>query len=78
MPQSRKRHGHHEYRRPSDIPTKQRTKGRITWAILFGIFGLMVGFFASGDNYLALIIAAILGAVIGYVIGKNMEKEASH
>ena len=78
MPKSRKRHGHHEYRRPSDIPAKQRTKGRVTWAILFGIFGLLVGFFAAGDNYPALVISVLLGAAIGYMIGKNIEKEASH
>ena len=78
MPQSRKRHGHHEYRKPADIPAKQRTRGRITWAILLGVFGLLVGFFAGGDNYIALAIGALIGAVIGYAIGKNMEKEASH
>lgn len=78
MPQSRKRHGHHEYRKPSDIPAKQRTKGRITWAILFGVFGLLISFFAAGSNYIALVIGAFLGAAIGYVIGRNMEKEASH
>jgi lipopolysaccharide export LptBFGC system permease protein LptF len=77
MPQSRKRHGHHEYRKPSDIPSRQRTKGRITWAILFAVFGLLVAFFAAGDNYTVLIAGAILGAAIGYVIGKNMEKEAA-
>jgi len=78
MPQSRKRHGHHEYRKPSDIPAKQRTKGRATWAILFGVFGLLVGFFAAGDNYIVLAVGALLGAIIGYMIGRNMEKEASH
>ena len=78
MPQSRKRHGHHEHRKPSDIPARQRTKGRITWARLFGVFGLLIGFFAAGENYTAVSIAALLGAVIGYMIGKNMEKQASH
>ncbi|MGN6399792.1 MAG: glycine zipper domain-containing protein [Flavisolibacter sp.] len=78
MPQSRKRPGHHEYRKPADIPARQRTKGRTTWAILFGVFGLIVSYFAAGDNYVALIIGALIGALIGYVVGKNMEKEASH
>ena len=76
MPQSRKRHGHHEFHQPSPVPAKQRTKGRITVAILFAVFGLIVGFFAAGDNIIALIIATILGAVIGYIIGKNMEAAA--
>jgi len=76
MPQSRKRPGHH-FQKPSDIPAKQRTKGRITWAILFGVFGLLLGYFAS-DSYILLITGALIGALIGYFIGKNMEKEASH
>jgi len=75
MPQSRKRHGHHQYHKPAAIPAKQRTKGRITWAILLGVFGLIVSFFAAGDNYVALLIGALLGACIGYIIGKSMEKE---
>jgi hydrogenase/urease accessory protein HupE len=41
------------------------------------VFGLLVAFFAAGDNYTVLIVGAILGAAIGYVIGKNMEKEAA-
>jgi hypothetical protein len=76
MPQSRKRHGHHAYQKPADIPAKQRTKGRITWAILFGVFGLLVVLFAAGDNYIILVLGALFGAAIGYMIGKNMEKGA--
>lgn len=76
MPQSRKRPGHHEYRKPSAIPAKQRTKGRIVLAILFAVFGLLVGFFASSGNYIALVVGALAGAVIGYIVGKNMEKDA--
>ncbi len=76
MPESRKRHGHHPYRKPAAVPARQKTKGRITWAILFGVFGLLIAFFATGGSYLALVIGALLGAGIGYMIGKNMEKEA--
>lgn len=76
MPQSRKRHTHHPAK-PSGIPASQRTKGRITWAVLFAVFGLLVGFFAAGDNYVGLIIGAGIGALIGYFIGKNMEQAAS-
>ena len=76
MPESRKRPGHH-YQQPSDIPSRQRTKGRIIWAILFAVFGLVITFFAAGDNYLVLIIGAVIGGLIGYVIGKSMEQSAS-
>jgi len=73
MPQSRKRPGHHEFHKPSPIPSKQRTKGRYTVAILFAVFGLIVGLFAASDNILVLIIATLIGALLGYIIGKNME-----
>ena len=76
MPQSRKRRGH-QYQKPSDIPASQRTKGRIIWAILFAVFGAVLAFFAAGDNWIILIIAALVGALIGYAIGKNMERAAS-
>ncbi|MGZ5285877.1 MAG: glycine zipper domain-containing protein [Flavisolibacter sp.] len=75
MPESRKRPGHHEYKKPSDIPASQRTKGRIVWAILFGVFGLLIGFFASGST-IALIVGTLIGAAIGYALGLKMEKDA--
>ena len=77
MARSRKRHGHHEYHQPSAIPARQRTRGRTIWAILFGVFALIMAFFAVGNNYVVLVIAALIGAGIGYVIGKTMEQDAS-
>ena len=77
MPQSRKRPGHHPHQQPSAIPARVRTKGRIIWAILFALFGVMVGFFATGDQYIVLILCGLVGAAIGYIIGKNMEQDAS-
>ncbi len=76
MPQSRKRPGHHEYRKPSAIPSKQRTKGRIVWGILFSVFGLLISFFASSGNYIPLIIGTIAGFIIGYIVGIKMEQDA--
>lgn len=76
MPQSRKRPGH-RYQKPSDIPSSQRTKGRIIWAILFAVFGFALTFFAVGGNWVVLIIAAVIAGLIGYAIGKNMERSAS-
>jgi uncharacterized membrane protein YqgA involved in biofilm formation len=77
MPQSRKRHGHQHQQKSTGVPSSQRTKGRIIWAILFAVFGIVISFFAAGDNYVALVIGAAIGAVIGYLIGKNMEQAAS-
>lgn len=76
MAQKRKHH-HHATPKHIDIPASQRTKGRIIWAILFAVFAVIIGFFAAGDSWIALVIAAILGAVLGYAVGKNMEQAAS-
>ena len=76
MPQSRKRYGH-RYQKPADIPSRQRAKGRIIWAILFAVFGFVLTFFAAGENYIVLIIGTAVGAIIGYTVGKNMEQAAS-
>jgi hydrogenase/urease accessory protein HupE len=78
MPQSRKRPGHHEHHQSSAIPTKQRTKGRTILAILLGVFGVVIAYFATGPNYAVLVIGALIGAFIGYVIGRNMEQDMSH
>lgn len=76
MAQKRKHH-HHATPKHIDIPASQRTRGRIIWAILFAVFGFVLAFFAVGDNWIALIIAAIVAGLIGYAIGKNMEQSAS-
>ena len=75
MPESRKRKGH-PFRKPSDIPASQRTKGRTFWGILIGVFSLLIALFSAGLNYLVLALAAIVGYFIGYFVGKSMEQEA--
>ena len=74
MPESRKRPGH-PYHEPADIPARERVKGKIMWAILLGICGLLISYFAAGTNYIVLIISTFVAAIIGYVIGKKMEKK---
>ena len=76
MAQKRKHH-HHATPKHIDIPARQRTKGRIIWAILFAVFAVILTFFATSDSWVALMIAAIIGGLVGYVIGKNMEQAAS-
>ena len=76
MAKSRTRPGH-KYQKPADIPAKQRTKGRVVWAILFGVFGLAIAFFASNQNYIALVLGGLLGSVLGYIVGKNLEQETA-
>jgi uncharacterized membrane protein len=76
MAQKRKHH-HHATPKHINIPSGQRTKGRIIWAILFAVFGLTLTFFAAGENWIVLVVAAIVAGLIGYAIGKSMEQAAS-
>ena len=74
MPESKKRPGH-PYQKPADIPARQRVKGKVMWAILFGVFGLLIAYFAAGAIYIVLILATLVAGIIGYFIGKKMEKK---
>ena len=47
-------------------------------AILFAVFGLILGYFGAGDNIIVLVIATLLGGLIGFVIGKKMEASAKN
>lgn len=76
MPESRKRPGHHEHKKPADIPSGQRIKGRVFVSILMVAFGLLIAYFSVGANYPVLLMVVALSAVIGYFIGKKMEMEA--
>ncbi len=74
MPESRKREGH-PFHKPADISSRQRVKGKIMWALLFAVFGLLISYFAAGSNYIVLIAATFVAAIIGYFIGMKMEKK---
>jgi lipopolysaccharide export LptBFGC system permease protein LptF len=77
MPESRKRPGH-PYHKQADIPARQRVKGRVIWAILLGVFGLLIALFATGNNYVVLATATLFSAIVGYIIGQRMEKDVIH
>lgn len=76
MPQSRKRKGH-PFKKTSDIPASQRTKGRTFWAILLGVFSVLIALFSAGLNYPVIAIALVAGCFIGYFIGKSMEQQSN-
>jgi hypothetical protein len=73
----RRKHHHHATPKHINIPPRQRTKGRIIWAILFAVFGALITFLAAGDNYIVLISVTVIAGLIGYAIGRNMEQAAS-
>ena len=75
MPQSRHRPGH-PFQKPGSIPSSQRVKGRVIWAILFAVFGIAIVYFASSGSWVIILLGAVAGAIIGYVAGKSMEQDA--
>lgn len=75
MPESRKRPGH-PYQKPADIPASQRTTGHLLWALLVGIFGLMIGYFASNGHVAGMIAGALAGGAVGWWLGRKMERDA--
>lgn len=75
MPQSRHRHGH-QYQKPAAVPSSQRVKGRIIWAILFAVFGMALVYFASEGSWIVVLAGALAGALVGYFAGRSMEEDA--
>lgn len=75
MPQSRHRPGH-SFQKPAAIPSSQRVKGRVIWAILFAVFGVAIVYFASSGSWVMILLGAIVGALVGYFAGKSMEQDA--
>lgn len=72
MAQNKKRKGH-PFRKPADIPANERVKGKTFWAVLLGVFGLIIGFLVGGRDLIIVGLSALGGAFIGYLIGKSME-----
>ena len=53
MAHNKKRKGH-PFRKPPDIPANERVKGKTFWAILFAVFGLIIGFLVGGGDIIIL------------------------
>ena len=75
MAESRKRKDSNQIRR-ADIPSSQRTTGHLLWALLVGVFGLMIAYFATSGGWTALITGAAIGAVVGWLLGRKMERDS--
>lgn len=75
MPQSRKRPGH-TYQKRADIPSSQRTSGHLLLSLLFGAFGLLIAWFATGTNVVVLVLGAAIGAIAGWLLGRKMEQDS--
>jgi uncharacterized protein YcfJ len=73
MARNRKRKGH-PFRKSPDIPANERVKGKTFWAILFAVFGLIIGFLVGGGDIIIIALSALGGGLIGYLIGKSMEE----
>jgi hypothetical protein len=75
MPVSHK-HQVHSFHKHAHNPSRQRTSGRITFALLFGAFGLLIALFTAGSEVIVLLAGAVAGVLAGYYIGRQMEKQA--
>lgn len=75
MARSHHRHKKHQPQHPRPFSAKQKRKAAPIFAIFLGVFGLGIGYFATG-TIVALIIGAIVGAAVGYLIGHNLDKMA--
>ncbi|HMG67493.1 MAG TPA: glycine zipper domain-containing protein [Chitinophagaceae bacterium] len=76
---ARSHHRHKKYHPQKHHPTAtskaRRRGGTIVFIIFLGIFGLGIGYFASG-TITAVVIGAVIGGFIGYVIGHNLDNLA--
>ena len=55
---------------------KQQRKAAPVIAILLGVFGIGIAYFASGTNIIAIVLGAGIGALVGYFIGNSLDKIA--
>lgn len=63
-------------RKTADIPGSQRTSGHLFWALLIGVFGAMIGYFAAGENLAGAAVGMIAGGLLGWYLGTRMERDA--
>lgn len=60
----------------ADIPGSQRTSGHLFWALLIGVFGAMIGYFATGANFGGAAAGLAAGLLLGWLLGTRMERDA--
>ncbi len=75
MPHSRQRHKHPDHQVQHHVvkPESKRNAATI-FAIIIGIFGLVIGAFASDTDMLWMILSAAVGVIAGYMIGRAIDK----
>ncbi len=67
------------YKRDSEATTFRKTKGRTapTFAVIGGVAGFVIGYFATDGIILWMTIGLVAGGAIGYLIGKKMDTEST-
>lgn len=75
MARSHHRHKKHHSHQPRVGSPRPKRKAAPVFAIFLGVFGLGIGYFASG-TIVAVIAGAIVGVAIGYLIGHNLDNMA--
>ncbi len=76
MPNSRKRHKHQNHQIQHHVK-KDKGRASLVLMVIIGVFGLLIGGFASEANILWIFVCALIGAFTGYLIGRNMDRSLS-
>jgi uncharacterized membrane protein len=76
MARSHHRHKKHHPQQQHAASSKMQRRAAPVLAILVGIFGLCIGYFGSGNNFVALALGTVIWAVVGFFIGNSLDKIA--
>jgi DMSO reductase anchor subunit len=76
MPNSRQRHKHPNHQSQHHVVTKQGAKRSAAFilAVIVGLFGLVIGAFASQSDTMWMLISAAIGIFAGLMIGRGIDR----
>ena len=78
-PHHRKKHKEHlrQYQQSrGGFSTTAKTKGTSVFAIVGGVIGLAIAYFATQGNIVWIIAGGVVGAGLGYVFGNSIDKSS--
>ncbi len=78
MPSSkhRRKHPHQTKTNHPHAESKPKKSAAFFMAIIFSIFGALIGLTATGGNIIWILAGGSIGAVAGYLSGKSIDKSS--